>query len=94
MTGKPEAIMSRKPNTDPIVWLGLATAILFFLASGALAYLNVRTLRDDNQLVVHTHQAMIALEDLLSTLKDAETGQRGFLLTADESYLRSLQCSR
>ncbi len=87
MKGKPDAIMSRKQNTDPIVWLGLAIAILFFLASGALAYLNVRTLRDDNQLVVHTHQAMIAVEDLLSTLKDAETGQRGFLLTGDESYL-------
>ena len=27
------------------------------------------------------------LESLLSTLKDAETGQRGFLLTGEESYL-------
>jgi signal transduction histidine kinase/DNA-binding response OmpR family regulator/CHASE3 domain sensor protein len=87
MIGKPETFATRKPNTDPLVWLGLAIAILFFLISGALAYLNVKTLKDDNQLVVHTHQAMIALEELLSTLKDAETGQRGFLLTADESYL-------
>lgn len=87
MTGNPETFATRKLNTDPLVWLGLAIAILFFLTSGALAYLNVKTLRDDNQLVVHTHQAMIALEELLSTLKDAETGQRGFLLTGDESYL-------
>lgn len=28
------------------------------------------------------------LDELLSTVKDAETGQRGFLLTADRSYLK------
>jgi CHASE3 domain sensor protein len=29
----------------------------------------------------------VALDDLLSTAKDAETGQRGYLLTEDPKYL-------
>ena len=77
----------RASTTDPLVWFGLAAAILFFLASGTIAYLNVRTLRDDNQAVIHTHEALTSLGDVLSTVKDAETGQRGFLLTGNERYL-------
>jgi signal transduction histidine kinase len=34
------------------------------------------------------------LEALFSTLKDAETGQRGYLLTGDESYLQPYQAAR
>ena len=30
---------------DPLIWLGLAAAILFFLATGAIAYFNFQTLR-------------------------------------------------
>jgi len=75
-------------STDPAVWVGLAAAIVFFLASGGVAWFNVQTLRDDTQLVVHTHEALTALGDLLSILKDAESGQRGFLLTGNDSYLQ------
>ncbi|MHC5721345.1 MAG: CHASE3 domain-containing protein, partial [Nostoc sp.] len=35
----------------------------------------------------HTLGVMDRLESLVSTLKDAETGQRGYLLTGNESYL-------
>ena len=37
--------------------------------------------------VAHTHQVRTELADLLSELKDAETGQRGYVITGDESYL-------
>jgi CheY-like chemotaxis protein/CHASE3 domain sensor protein len=78
---------TRKSGLDPLVAFGLAAVLVFFLISGAVAYLNVRTLREDNQLIVHSHQVITALDDLLSTAKDAETGQRGFLLTDNEHYL-------
>ncbi|WP_169727991.1 sensor histidine kinase [Adhaeribacter aquaticus] len=35
----------------------------------------------------HTNQVLLKLENILSLLKDAETGQRGFLLTNDEEFL-------
>ncbi|NOQ79175.1 MAG: diguanylate cyclase [Gammaproteobacteria bacterium] len=37
--------------------------------------------------VNHTHQVIIETELFLSALKDTETGQRGYLLTNDTSYL-------
>lgn len=38
--------------------------------------------------VNHTHEVITNSEKLLSSLKDAETGQRGFLLTQQVSYLQ------
>jgi signal transduction histidine kinase/DNA-binding response OmpR family regulator/CHASE3 domain sensor protein len=72
---------------DPLIWFGLAAATLFFVASGAVAYLNFQTLKQDSALVVHSGETLTALEDVLSTVKDAETGQRGYLLTDNEGYL-------
>src|ERR1700735_1788797 len=74
-------------GADPIIWLGLAAATLFFVATGAVAYVNFQTLKADSALVVRSGDTLTALEDVLSTVKDAETGQRGYLLTDRESYL-------
>jgi CheY-like chemotaxis protein len=67
--------------------IGLAAGLLFFLASGLVAYSNIQSLRENDQAIRHTHQVLIALDDLLSTTQDAETGQRGFLLTGARTYL-------
>jgi signal transduction histidine kinase/CheY-like chemotaxis protein/CHASE3 domain sensor protein len=80
-------IYKRRLGLDPVVALSLAGAIVFFLISGAVAYFNLQTLRDDNQRIVHSHEVIIALDELLSSTQDAETGQRGFLLTNNEKYL-------
>jgi signal transduction histidine kinase/DNA-binding response OmpR family regulator/CHASE3 domain sensor protein len=78
---------TRKSETEPLVSLGLAAVLVFFLISGAVAYLNIQTLREDNQRIVHSQQVITTLDEVLSTMQDAETGQRGFLLTDDEHYL-------
>jgi len=39
------------------------------------------------QLVAHTHEVLTELSLTLSTIKDAETGQRSFLLTGEDLYL-------
>ena len=78
---------TRKSGMDPLVSTGLAAVLGFFLLSGAVAYSNIRTLWEDNQKIVHSYQVITTLDELLSTMKDAETGQRGFLLTYNERYL-------
>jgi hypothetical protein len=84
-------VMSRSTTLesggDRLVWLGLAVAVFFFLATGAIAYFNFQTLKQDSALLVRADEALTALEDILSTVKDAETGQRGYLLTGKDSYL-------
>jgi CheY-like chemotaxis protein/CHASE3 domain sensor protein len=67
--------------------LGLSLGLAFFLLSGALAYMNIQSLRKNNDDIRHTHSVLIALDELLSTVQDAETGQRGYLLTGTEAYL-------
>ncbi len=71
------------------VWMtvGLAVGLAFFLISGGLAYRNVVALRESDAAIRHSHTVLIALDELLSTVQDAETGQRGYLLTAGGSYL-------
>ena len=68
--------------------LGVIAALLFFLISGAVSFSNVQLLKADSKKIAHTHDVIVALDTLLSTMLDAETGQRGFLLTGKEKYLQ------
>ncbi|AYO76399.1 response regulator [Sphingobium yanoikuyae] len=74
-------------RTDAWAALGLFLGIAFFLVSGAIAYLNIQGLGESDRAIRHTHNVLIALDELLSTAQDAETGQRGYLLTSDRGYL-------
>jgi CheY-like chemotaxis protein/signal transduction histidine kinase/CHASE3 domain sensor protein len=83
----PPTAVDRKSGLDPVVVLGLVGVLLFFLVSGFIAYRNLQTLRENNQKIIHTHEVIVALGQLLSSVQDAESGQRGFVLTANERYL-------
>ena len=67
--------------------LGLAVVLVFFVVTGIVAYRNIEVLRNNNQKIIHTHQVIVGLDELLSAAQDAETGQRGYLLTGDTVYL-------
>ena len=43
--------------------------------------------RESTHLVEQTYQVLVAAERLRSSVDDAETGQRGYLLTGDQRYL-------
>ncbi|MCK0207127.1 response regulator [Starkeya koreensis] len=79
---------TRTLGLDPAVAFALAGAFVFFLVSGAIAYMNLRALREGNEKIIQSYEVMIALDELLSNAQDAETGQRGFLLTNNENYLQ------
>ncbi|RYD68569.1 MAG: histidine kinase, partial [Sphingomonadales bacterium] len=79
---------ARRPGMQFGTAFGVAAAILFFLITGTLAYSNIQGLRQDSAKVVHTHEVITSLGNLLSAVQDAETGQRGFLLTGNERYLQ------
>ncbi len=71
----------------PGILIGLIAAVLFFVGSGLVAYLNTQSIRVANQKIVETHRAIVSLKNLLLQLQDAETGQRGYLLTGEDGYL-------
>src|ERR1700744_6376250 len=65
----------------------------FVIAIAAVGFIALLTWRasaarsDAGQRVTHTLETIDRLETVLSLTKDAETGQRGFLLTGEDSYL-------
>ncbi len=70
----------------PVVAFALTLAVL--IGGGVLGYLNARRLIANDRTVAHTDDAIVELALVLSTLQDAETGQRGYLLTGNEDYLQ------
>jgi PAS domain S-box-containing protein len=64
----------------------LVTALLVFNA--VLAYRNIRQLDDDAKWVSHTHETLAATDAAMLALVDAETGERGYLLTGQDDYLQ------
>ncbi|MER3434701.1 MAG: two-component system sensor histidine kinase/response regulator [Leptolyngbya sp. ERB_1_1] len=58
-----------------------------FAAIGIVSYSGMRQLVGTSGWVTHTYRVLGELEDILSLIKDAENGQRGYLLTGDTTYL-------
>lgn len=73
-------------KTKLIVGITMALATLAYL--GVLSYRSILRSRYDVQWVTHTHTVLENLDDLLIVAVDAETGQRGFIITGDDSYLQ------
>ena len=67
--------------------LGFAVAVVTLLLVGISGYRSTEHLIENDRWVSHTHEVRTKLADLISSLKDAETGQRGFVITADENFL-------
>ena len=69
----------------------LLVPILLILAMAGLtafsSFNHMVALRRSQADVNHTHEVMIAAQSLFSSLQDAETGQRGYLLTGEDVYL-------
>jgi PAS domain S-box-containing protein len=68
------------------VVLALAGALVLFVS--ATAYRRLGELREASGLVEHTLRVQADLTGALALLTDAETGQRGYLLTGSPSYLQ------
>ena len=67
--------------------IAFAIALAIFVAIGWLAYLNMAAVKQSDALVLHTHGVIHELDLLLVALADAETGQRGYIITGNEKYL-------
>jgi signal transduction histidine kinase len=63
----------------------LSAAIV--LVFGVMAYDGVQNTRNATRLVTHTHQVIETNSELLARLVDAETGERGYIITGDTTYL-------
>ena len=63
------------------------TAVLLAL-NALVSYQSVRVVTAQDSWVAHTQQVLAALDNVRATVDDAETGQRGYILTGRSGYLQ------
>ena len=70
----------------------LSLAVLIFISS--VTYKHIKNLSSSTNSVIHSYKISLELEQLISYLKDAETGIRGYVITRDSSFLAPYNGSR
>lgn len=66
---------------------GYVVALALMVGIGVVSFVNTQTLVTNSGWVEHTHEVLDETDAILSSLKDAETGQRGYVITGVDSYL-------
>ncbi len=83
-----------KWNVGMKIGTGFALALAILVVIGSIAHRSIVQLTDTAGWVDHTQQVLAKLESVISTVKDAETGQRGYILTGDEKYLEPFRSAQ
>ena len=62
-------------------------SVLIFGFLGIISFQMISKLSESTKWNTHSYKVLENQEQVLSNLKDAETGQRGFIITNDKRYL-------
>ena len=66
---------------------GFALGLAIFTTIGTISYRGTQEVISTARQEKYTYQVLGQVEEILSLVKDVETGQRGYLLTGDSRYL-------
>lgn len=83
-----KALMSRSALA------GALPVVMALLLSGVISFSYNRLLKDYRDAVDHTFEVISTIDNALLRLQDGETGQRGFIITGDDSYLAPFEAAR
>jgi hypothetical protein len=72
--------------------LVISVFLLLFISS--VSYKHTIALKETTELLSHSYKIQIKLEQLLSYIKDAETGQRGYIISRDTIFLQPYNTAR
>lgn len=78
-------------NTSRQQAVGFGLLVMLLLLNAGLSYYAITDLVGKESRIRGTLRFLVALKDTFSALQDAETGQRGFLITGEEKYLEPYQ---
>jgi PAS domain S-box-containing protein len=73
---------------------GFAFALICVGVIGLICYQGVNRVREAGELTRHTEEVISSLRLLLSHVTDAETSQRGYTITGEQSYLEQFHEGR
>ena len=67
--------------------LGFAISLFLIFSAAIVSHISINNLINDSELVDHTNDVLMKLEKVNTLLTEAQSGQRGFLITGDEEFL-------
>ena len=74
-------------STRVSLYVALVVITAFFLTTAMISSRNAQALRDSRIWLAKTHEVIVTLNEIIGLVTDAETGQRGFIITGSEEYL-------
>jgi len=80
-------------NLNKKVTVGFAVVLAILAITEFITYRSTDHLVETSRQVTHTQQVLETLGKILITMDDAETGQRGYLLTEKDSYLKPYEAA-
>jgi PAS domain S-box-containing protein len=72
-----------------VAGFGLASVILVVI--GVVSYENIRGSTNNRSIVKNTYKKIQSLDEVVSQIKDAETGQSSYILSGEKIYLKPYQ---
>lgn len=69
------------------LFYGLGISLFLLLLSSVASYISIKNLINNSMLMRESNQTIFDINNTLSLVKDAETGQRGYLLTGDSRFI-------
>jgi PAS domain S-box-containing protein len=81
-----QALEVRRATTERKVLLGFAVAVAFLGTIGVVSYLSVVRLNENSLLVTRSHSVMTSIDRLVATTWEAESAQRGYVISGEELF--------
>jgi len=79
--------MPMKLSITNKVNVGFGLSLLLLLFVSVVSYRSIMKLVENSLMETHTYKIIAGLEDIISSVKDIETGSRGYIITGDTNYL-------
>ncbi|MGK3987962.1 CHASE3 domain-containing protein [Sorangium sp. So ce136] len=76
------------------LYLGFAAMVVIVLGLAGTAYMRFAELDEARSWDQHTYEVMLATSEIMESLLDTETGERGFVITGVESFLEPYRSGR
>ena len=74
-------------STNRNIFLGLALSLGLLMISSVASFISIRNLIESSKQVRHSHAVINNLAHILLVMTDAETGQRGYLISGNPEFL-------
>jgi len=76
-----------KNSLNRNLFIGFGVSLLILIASSTASFVSIQGLLKNAEEVQHTNKVINGVHEILAAMIDAETGQRGFLLTGNDIFL-------